>query len=127
MVDKRSGQVEYAVLQFSGLFDLGSDYYPLPWAKLTSAHVNRTLMLLRDADLFDWRGGTVWIKEWDKLSQTADSTATTCTCAASSAHRFRRRPSLRGTDRERPVEVKARGCCVKSRFPVTQLGQADLQ
>ena len=31
MVEKRSGQVEYAVLQFGGLFGLGSDYYPLPW------------------------------------------------------------------------------------------------
>ena len=31
MVDKRSGGVEYAVLQFGGLFGLGSDYYPLPW------------------------------------------------------------------------------------------------
>lgn len=35
MVDKRSGQVEYAVLQFGGLFGLGSDYYPLPWEMLT--------------------------------------------------------------------------------------------
>jgi sporulation protein YlmC with PRC-barrel domain len=35
MVDKTSGQVEYAVLQFGGLFGLGSDYYPLPWEKLT--------------------------------------------------------------------------------------------
>lgn len=35
MVDKRSGQVEYAVLQFGGLFGLGSDYYPLPWQVLT--------------------------------------------------------------------------------------------
>lgn len=31
MVDKRSGQVEYAALQFGGFFGLGSDYYPLPW------------------------------------------------------------------------------------------------
>jgi sporulation protein YlmC with PRC-barrel domain len=31
MVDKRSGQVEYAVLQFGGVLGLGSDYYPLPW------------------------------------------------------------------------------------------------
>ncbi len=35
MVDKRSGKVEYAVLQFGGLFGLGSDYYPLPWEILT--------------------------------------------------------------------------------------------
>ena len=35
MVDKVSGEVEYAVLQFGGVFGLGSDYYPLPWDKLT--------------------------------------------------------------------------------------------
>lgn len=35
MVDKRSGKVDYAVLQFGGLFGLGSDYYPLPWQVLT--------------------------------------------------------------------------------------------
>jgi sporulation protein YlmC with PRC-barrel domain len=31
MVDKRSGEVEYAVLQFGGVLGLGSDCYPLPW------------------------------------------------------------------------------------------------
>lgn len=35
MVDKLSGQVEYAVLQFGGILGLGSDYYPLPWDMLT--------------------------------------------------------------------------------------------
>lgn len=35
MVDKKSGQVEYAVLGFGGLFGLGEDYYPLPWQMLT--------------------------------------------------------------------------------------------
>lgn len=35
MVDKHSGRVEYAVLQFGGLFGLGSNYYPLPWDVLT--------------------------------------------------------------------------------------------
>ena len=35
MVDKRAGQVEYAVLQFGGLFGIGSDYYPLPWDVLS--------------------------------------------------------------------------------------------
>ncbi len=35
MVDKRSGKAEYAVLQFGGLFGIGSDYYPIPWNKLT--------------------------------------------------------------------------------------------
>ena len=30
-VDKRTGQVEYAVLEFGGMLGIGSDYYPLPW------------------------------------------------------------------------------------------------
>ncbi|HWJ68464.1 MAG TPA: PRC-barrel domain-containing protein [Sphingobium sp.] len=34
MVDKRSGKAEYAVLQFGGLFGIGSDYYPIPWDML---------------------------------------------------------------------------------------------
>lgn len=35
MVDKQSGQVEYAVLSFGGVFGFGDDYYPLPWDMLT--------------------------------------------------------------------------------------------
>jgi sporulation protein YlmC with PRC-barrel domain len=35
MVDKHAGKVEYAVLQFGGLFGIGSDYYPLPWDVLS--------------------------------------------------------------------------------------------
>jgi hypothetical protein len=34
MIDKRSGQVAYAVLRFGGLLGIGSDYYPIPWASL---------------------------------------------------------------------------------------------
>lgn len=34
MVDKESGQVEYAVLQFGGLLGIGSNYYPVPWEAL---------------------------------------------------------------------------------------------
>lgn len=34
MVDKRTGRVDYAVLQFGGILGIGSDYYPLPWSKL---------------------------------------------------------------------------------------------
>lgn len=34
MIDKRSGKSEYAVLQFGGLFGVGSDHYPLPWDML---------------------------------------------------------------------------------------------
>jgi PRC-barrel domain len=34
MIDKRSGQVAYAVLRFGGFLGIGSDYYPIPWASL---------------------------------------------------------------------------------------------
>jgi PRC-barrel domain len=35
MVDKRSGQAEYAVMSFGGFLGIGDDYYPLPWKSLT--------------------------------------------------------------------------------------------
>ena len=35
MVEKRTGQVEYAVLTSGGLFGGGNRYYPLPWNELT--------------------------------------------------------------------------------------------
>jgi sporulation protein YlmC with PRC-barrel domain len=34
MVDKRSGQVEYAVMSFGGFLGIGEDHYPLSWKKL---------------------------------------------------------------------------------------------
>ena len=34
MIEKRSGQVVYAVLSFGGFLGIGSDYYPIPWASL---------------------------------------------------------------------------------------------
>ena len=34
MVDKRSGQAEYAVMQFGGFLGIGADYYPIPWKML---------------------------------------------------------------------------------------------
>jgi hypothetical protein len=35
MVDKRSGQVEYAVMSFGGFLGIGDSYHPLPWNVLT--------------------------------------------------------------------------------------------
>ena len=35
MVDKISGQVEYAVLRYGGFLGMGQRYYPLPWRVLT--------------------------------------------------------------------------------------------
>jgi uncharacterized protein YrrD len=34
MIDKRSGQVRYAVLEFGGFLGIGTDRYPLPWGML---------------------------------------------------------------------------------------------
>ncbi len=31
MIDKLSGQVRYAVMEFGGFLGIGSDVYPLPW------------------------------------------------------------------------------------------------
>jgi PRC-barrel domain len=34
MIDKISGQVRYAVLEFGGFLGMGTDRYPLPWSML---------------------------------------------------------------------------------------------
>ncbi len=34
MVDKRSGQVRYAVMSFGGFLGMGNEHYPLPWSML---------------------------------------------------------------------------------------------
>src|SRR5262245_15683997 len=34
MLEKRSGQVSYAVLSFGGFLGIGSDSYPIPWDAL---------------------------------------------------------------------------------------------
>lgn len=35
VIDKVSGQVRYAVLQFGGFLGIGADHYPLPWDQLS--------------------------------------------------------------------------------------------
>lgn len=34
MIDKKSGQVAYAVMSFGGFLGIGNDYYPVPWSLL---------------------------------------------------------------------------------------------
>jgi sporulation protein YlmC with PRC-barrel domain len=34
MIDKRSGQIRYAVLEFGGFLGMGTDRYPIPWKVL---------------------------------------------------------------------------------------------
>ena len=35
MIDKISGQVRYAVMEFGGFMGIGTDRYPIPWRLLT--------------------------------------------------------------------------------------------
>lgn len=35
MLDKRSGQVKYAVMSFGGFLGIGEEYHPLPWNQLS--------------------------------------------------------------------------------------------
>lgn len=35
IIDKRSGQVRYAALEFGGFLGMGTDRYPIPWGMLT--------------------------------------------------------------------------------------------
>ena len=34
MVEKKSGEAQYAIMEFGGLFGIGSDHYPIPWDML---------------------------------------------------------------------------------------------
>jgi sporulation protein YlmC with PRC-barrel domain len=34
MIDRQTGQVRYAVLEFGGFLGLGTDRYPIPWSML---------------------------------------------------------------------------------------------
>jgi len=35
VIDKRSGQVRYAALEFGGFLGIGTERYPVPWSKLS--------------------------------------------------------------------------------------------
>lgn len=52
MVGKRDGQVRYAVMNYGGLFGMGTHHYPLPWEAL---------------DYEDWKGGYIVDLDKDKL------------------------------------------------------------
>jgi PRC-barrel domain len=34
MIDKKSGQIAYAVMSFGGFLGMGEDYHPIPWSLL---------------------------------------------------------------------------------------------
>lgn len=53
MVDKHTGQADYAVLSFGGLFGLGADHYPIPWEALTYDSEQRGYVVDIDKDLLE--------------------------------------------------------------------------
>ena len=66
MLDKRSGQVAYAVLSFGGFLGIGSDSYPIPWASLTydtSLGGYRTTITEQQLQGAPKYSGTSW--DWD--------------------------------------------------------------
>jgi len=81
MIDKRSGQVAYAVLQFGGFLGIGSDYYPIPWdalkydTSLGGYRTNITEQQLQGApkysgDSWDWNDRTRGRKVYDYYGAT---------------------------------------------------------
>lgn len=66
MIDKRSGQVAYAVMSFGGFLGLGESYYPLPWSilryneDLDGYEVNLTEDQLRSAPNAQDSGSFNW-------------------------------------------------------------------
>ena len=38
MIDKNSGQIRYAVMEFGGFLGMGTDRYPIPWTMLKYDH-----------------------------------------------------------------------------------------
>ena len=38
MIDKRSGNTQYAIMSFGGFLGIGDSYHPLPWRSLTYDH-----------------------------------------------------------------------------------------
>ena len=52
MIDKRSGLVRYAALEFGGFLGMGSDRYPIPWSMLTyDTNLNGYVVPLQQSQL----------------------------------------------------------------------------
>jgi PRC-barrel domain len=72
MIDKRTGQVAYAVMSFGGFLGIGSDFYPLPWDRLTynprldAYELDITEEQLRKAPKFDKAAASDWTPEEGK-------------------------------------------------------------
>ena len=53
MIDKFSGNVEYAVISFGGFLGIGESYHPLPWSALTYDPQMGGYVLDTDRDMLD--------------------------------------------------------------------------
>lgn len=53
MVNKNSGQVEYAVMSFGGILGIGADHFPLPWKKLEYVVARQGYVVDIDKEMLD--------------------------------------------------------------------------
>ena len=66
MLDKRSGQVAYAVMSFGGFLGMGQSYHPVPWSMLEYDEQQGGYVIdlnkeqLKDAPYFDDRTSPDW-------------------------------------------------------------------
>jgi sporulation protein YlmC with PRC-barrel domain len=71
MIDKKSGNVSYAVLGFGGFLGIGDDHYPLPWQSLKydtnlgGYRTGITVDQLKDAPKY--RNDNAW--DWNDASR----------------------------------------------------------
>src|SRR5688572_26474093 len=76
MLEKRSGQVAYAVLSFGGFLGLGSDSYPIPWdalkydTSLGGYRINITEQQLKGAP--NYQGVTWNWEDYDRRGKVYD-------------------------------------------------------
>lgn len=72
MIDKKTGNVSYAVLGFGGILGIGDDHYPLPWQSLKydtnlgGYRTGVTVEQLKDAPKY--RNDNAW--DWSDASRT---------------------------------------------------------
>jgi sporulation protein YlmC with PRC-barrel domain len=53
MVDMRTGEIEYAVLSFGGVFTIGEKLFAVPWSALKLDTVNKRFVLDVDKERFE--------------------------------------------------------------------------
>jgi sporulation protein YlmC with PRC-barrel domain len=59
MIDKTSGQIRYAVMEFGGFLGMGTDRYPIPWTMLKYDQQKDGYIVPLDKSKLGTRQGTV--------------------------------------------------------------------